>query len=315
VSEVDERRLRGRAFVTEDDRHDAATHDEIASLAHRWARRKRLDDGDLQQLVAETSALGERLKATGDVDGLLDMLSFEADDAEAKPIVDALASLGEDIVAPLLDFRNRPRCPGRAHDRTVEVLDALDQEMLRRVLRDIDCSQFEVDVREDVNDILCEAEARARREAGEEWTWRGEDSPGAAALGAWAADCFSEHIDRRPRRSRPMTAEVRALLDRWYAAADAEDAAALGTLVPETGALVERFAHVADAWGLADLLDLPAVEAAEPLLKRIPEALVSIGLPALDAVRERATESGGSPAGSRARAVGRRLERLLPDEG
>jgi hypothetical protein len=60
---------------------------------------------------------------------------------------------------------------------------------------------------------------------------------------------------------------------------------------------------------------LPAVEAADPLLKRIPEALVSIGLPALDAVRERATESGGSPAGSRARAVGRRLERLLPDEG
>jgi hypothetical protein len=90
------------------------------------------------------------------------------------------------------------------------------------------------------------------------------------------------------------------MTSRWYAAADAEDAAALERLRAETDERITEWESEDDVAALVTLLDLPAITQAKPLLRRLERLFVAKGDTVVGLLLLTAQRAGGGPASARA---------------
>jgi hypothetical protein len=276
--------------------------DRVGAVAERWARQDELDANALRELTAETDALCDELAAEEELEGLVAMLELSLPRASRNHVARALAGFGEVVVAPLLALRNSQVASPELDEGSARVFDAMDQNALRRGLEGVLAQPALAFAHADALDLLGVS--------------AGDASPGsvdemAVAAGAAAAKTLLEWADTRPKQTRPVNAEVAALLDRWYAAANDDRVDQFVRLRSETKALVERLAAAGDAAGLADLLELPGAEGAAPILESVTAILAGLGAAAVPALDAFISESGGSPGGARATKVRARIERSI----
>lgn len=261
--------------------------DRVATLAERWARQDELDANALREMTAETRALCDELAREEELEALVAMLELPLPRPERRRVARALADFGEIVVAPLLALRNSDAASPELDEGSAQVFEAMEPDALRRGLEDV---------------LARPALAFAHADALDLLGVEGRDA---------AAKTVLEWADERPKRTRPVNAEVAALLDRWYAAADNDRQDAVVRLVSETEALAGRLAAAGDAGGLADLLELPGMEGAVPILETVTAALTGLGAAAVPALDAFIPESGGSPGGTRAAKIRTRIERSI----
>jgi hypothetical protein len=276
--------------------------DRVEALAERWARPDELDASALRALTVETDALCDELAAEEELEGLVAMLELSLPRALRGHVARALAGFGEVVVAPLLALRNSRVASPELDEGSARVFDAMDQNALRRGLEGVLAQPALAFAHADALDLL----GVSARDAGP-----GSVDEMAVAAGYAAAKTLLEWADERPKQTRPVNAEVAALLDRWYAAANDDRVDQFVRLRSETKALVERLAAAGDAAGLADLLELPGAEGAAPILESVTAALTSLGAAAVPALDAFIPESGGSPGGARATSIRARIERSI----
>jgi hypothetical protein len=173
-------------------------------------------------------------------------------------VIDVITSLGEDIVAPLVELRSRPGCSGQAHDRAVAVFDGLDQATLREKLNRMLEEPCDCATREDIA-ILLEASLTLSGPRGQAEPARRDDGqPDLAALvqlgvppelvEAQAAPTVDVSLSGDPRVTR--------LGERWASHYEL-DPAGLHELEADTTAAIDRLATDEELRGLVVMLEWP----------------------------------------------------------